>query len=174
MVQDCPPQGPVDTSGPDFGSEKNQAHKSTVKGSEVQQKDECKKLLKCDDLEKQEQPTNFKSERQQKIFEHLVNMYPQDLFDCAYVCNADFQNMVNGMKGPVGVNLVNSVRIEELLETLEPKTPQIEKIKAAAGLLDDTDRAFLKDQAQAKPFWDLLDQKFQKAQVADIKKIIWK
>jgi hypothetical protein len=174
VMQNCPLPAPVDTSAPDFGSAKKQAHKSTVKGSEVQQKDECKKLLNCDDLEKKEQPTNFKSERQQKIFEHLVNMYPKDLFDCAYVCNKDFRDMVHGMTGPEGVNLVNSVRIEALLETLEPKAPQIENVKAAAGLLDDTDRAFLKDQAQAKPFWDLLGKKLQTAEVADIKKIISK
>jgi hypothetical protein len=174
VLQDCTPLGPVDTSGPDFGSAKKQAHKSTVKGSEVKHKDECKKLLKCDDLEKKEQPTNFRSERQQKIFEHMVNMYPNDLFDCAYVCDDSFRNMVNGMTGPVGVNLVNSVRIEALLETLEPKTPKIENVKDAARLLDDNDRAFLKDQAQAKPFWDLLGKKLQTAEVAEIKKIIWK
>lgn len=174
VVQDCAPQGPVDTSGPNFGSEKNHAHPSTVKGSEVKNKSQCGKLAPDCDFANKEQPTNFKSERQQKIFEHMVDMYPDDLFDCAYVCNADFQNMVNGMKGPVGVNLVNSVRIEALLETLEPKTPQIENVKAAAGLLDDTDRAFLKDQAQAKPFWDLLGNKLQAADAAIVKKIIWK
>ncbi len=174
VVQDCPPQGPVDTSGPDFGSEKNHAHPSTVKGSDVKNKSQCGTLVPDCDLANKEQPTNFKSERQQKIFEHMVQMYPDDLFDCAYLCNADFRNMVNGMKGPVGVNLVNSVRIEALLETLEPKTPQIENVKAAAGLLDDTDRAFLKDQAQAKPFWDLLGKKLQTADAAIVKKIISK
>jgi len=174
VVQDCPPQGPVDTSGPDFGSEKNHAHPSTVKGSEVQQKDECKKLLNCGDVENKEQPTNFKSERQQKIFEHMVNMYPKDLFDCAYVCSKDFRDMVHGMTGPEGMNLVNSVRIEALLETLEPKTPDLDKVKAAARLLDDTDRAFLKDQAQAKPFWDLLGNKLSAADATIVKKIILK
>jgi len=175
VVQDCPLHAPVDTSAPDFGSAKKEAHKSTVKGSEVQQKDECKKLLNCDDLEKREQPTNFTWERQQKIFEHLVNMYPQDLFDCAYVCDQHFRDMVHAMKGPEGVNLVNSVRIEALLETLAPKTPQIENVKVAAGLLDDTDRAFLKDQTtQAKPFWDLLSNKLNAADAAIVKKIILK
>ena len=174
MVQDCPPQGSVDTSGPDFGSATKQAQQSTVKGSEVKNKSQCRKLAPACDFENKEQHTSFQWERQQKIFEHMVNMYPQDLFDCAYVCNKDFRDMVHVMTGPEGVNLVNSVRIEALLETLDPEKPQIEKVKAAAGLLDDNDRAFLKDQAQAKPFWDLLGKKLQTAEVADIKKIISK
>jgi hypothetical protein len=153
---------------------KNQAHPSTVKGSEIKNNGQCAKLLPDCDFANKEQPTNFKSERQQKIFEHMVKMYPNDLFDCAYVCDDSFRKMVNGMTGPVGMNLVNSVRIEALLETLEPKTPQIEKVKAAASQLDDTDRVFLKDLAQAKPFWDLLGQKLQAADVTAIKKIIWK
>jgi hypothetical protein len=174
VVQSCPPQGPVNTSGPDFGSAKNQAHPSTVKGSEVKNKSQCGKLAPGCDFANKEQATNFQSERQQKIFEHMMEMYPEDLFDCAYVCDDSFRKMVNGMKGPEGVNLVNSVRIEVLLETLEPKAPQIDKVTAAAKALDDTDRAFLKDQVQAKPFWDLLGKKLQTAEVAALKKIILK
>lgn len=107
-LKSCGPAPPVDTSGPNFGSAKNKATKSKVAGSDIQNKAECRNLVKDCDFENKEQPTSFHSERQQKIFEHLVNMYPGDLFDCAYVCSDDFRKMADDLTGPVGVNLVNS------------------------------------------------------------------
>jgi hypothetical protein len=143
--------------GQHFGSETNKATNFTLEGKSVkkEQKAECKRVLECD-LETKNQTTNFKNEKQQKIFEQLINGYPEDLFACFYICNGDFKNMVDKLTGAVGVNLVNSIRIEAVLEAADrcPMTKGdqcSDQVMAAVSVLDDVDKEFLRNSLQAFP-----------------------
>jgi hypothetical protein len=141
-----------------FGSETSKASSSKVKGSDIKNKDACKALLSNCNFESKEQSTNFKNEKQQRIFEHLIATYEDRLFDCGYVCNDKFRAMVDGLTGPVGVNLVNSIRIEELLNRVDEckpemavNDPRMDKVIAAVDLLDNADREFLRNSLVAFP-----------------------
>jgi hypothetical protein len=115
-------------------------------------------LLPDCSFEDKEQPTNFRNERQQKIFEHLIDSYAKDLFDCCYVCNQGFRDMADKLTGPVGVNLVNSVRIDALLDLADACKPEmtvndaaVAKVVDAVDSLDAVDIEFLTTALAAFP-----------------------
>jgi hypothetical protein len=143
--------------GQDFGREQAAAANFTVEGSHIREKGDCKRLFPgVDDLDSKKQQTSFKNEKQQNIFKHLIGYegntgYGQDLFDCSYVCSDGFKKMADAMTGPVGVNLVNSIRIDALLDHVDacdPRMdltdPRFDRVMADLGALDDVDREFLR------------------------------
>jgi hypothetical protein len=74
-----------------------------------------------------------------------------------------------------GQNVVNSVRIEELLEnvracskTLSAGDTKLAAVEDAARKLDAVDGAFLKDRTQAKPFWDVLNDRLPPFEVGKV------
>jgi hypothetical protein len=141
-----------------FGSETAKASPSVVRGIDIKKNSACKALLPGCAFESKEQSTNFKNEKQQKIFEHLIATYEDRLFDCSYVCSDKFRAMVDNLTGPVGVNLVNSIRIEELLNLVDAcrpempvSDPKVDKVIVAVDLLDKADRAFLRSSLGAFP-----------------------
>ena len=83
-----------------------------MEGGSVQEQAACSKLFPGVDFTHKKETTNFKNEKQQKIFKHLITTYGKDMFDCSYVCSGAFKATVDRLSGPVGVNLVNSIRIE--------------------------------------------------------------
>ena len=141
-----------------FGSETNKAAPSKVVGSDIKQKADCKAALPGCQFESKEQPTKFQNEKQQKIFEHLIATYQSRLFDCFYVCNDKFKDMVDTLSGPVGVNLVNSIRIDELLDRVDvcdPKMavddPRMARVVDGIALLDGADMNFLRSSLASVP-----------------------
>jgi Domain of unknown function (DUF4157) len=152
----------------------------TVKGADV--KGSCQ--LCGPNLQQTEVTSDFNNQRQQDIFVQLLS-YSKDQFDCYYVCSREFRDWVHrdpaiGGKGVVaGQNVVNSVRIEELLEnvrtcsrTLSAGDPKLAAVEDAARQLDAVDRAFLKDRAQAKPFWDVLNDRLPPFEVGKVTELV--
>jgi hypothetical protein len=104
--------------------------------------------------------TNFKNERQEKIFWHIANNYDALQVPETYTQDPSYRQMVNDFAQPVGINLVNSIRIQALTDALakcndsmDGSAPEIVSMFAAVNALDDTDRTFLNDISSAKPFW---------------------
>lgn len=113
--------------------------------------------------------TGFKNERQEKIFWYLHDYYPGLIIAETYTQDPSYRAMVNAFEQPVGVNLVNSVRIQDLIKAIEPlasvKTISTKTLSPAdqakvndvfqrVAALDQTDRTFLEDPAGSKAFWD--------------------
>jgi hypothetical protein len=137
--------------GQDFGSDQAAATNLTVEGSNVKEKGDCKRVFPDCNPEGKKQTTKFRNQKQQKIFEQLINNYGSDLFDCSYVCSGAFKTMVDRMTGPIGVNLVNSLRIDALLDDVDacdPKmdvtNPRLDRIVAEVENLDDLEKEFLR------------------------------
>jgi len=109
----------------------------------------------------QQQATAFHNQRQERVFWHLIrNRYA---YERPYVQNAAFRAMVDAFERPVGVNLVNSVRIQALTDLVnqcntnqEVRHPKVLAVFAAAEALDGADKRFLNDQQLSRPFWDHL------------------
>lgn len=104
--------------------------------------------------------TSFKNARQEKIFWHILNNYPALEVAQTYTQDAAYRDMVNTFAQPVGVNLVNSVRIQELSDALNScnpsmneSAPEIRSVMRKAGALDATDRAFLNEPSGSERFW---------------------
>lgn len=106
------------------------------------------------------QRTGFSNERQEKIFWHILDNYPALEIAQTYTQDAAYRNMVDTFARPVGVNLVNSVRIQELTDALNAcapsmneSAPEIKTMLRKAGALDATDRAFLHEPTGSERFW---------------------
>jgi hypothetical protein len=104
--------------------------------------------------------TAMRNERQQSIFWHLLARYPQNKFDCFYVCSNAFGDAVDAYDSPAGINLVNSARLIELSVELQKLTPAMTRAEvakttfhAAIERLDAIDWLFLKDKTLSGPFW---------------------
>ncbi|MFN0140305.1 MAG: DUF4157 domain-containing protein [Pyrinomonadaceae bacterium] len=139
-----------------LGSPANKATSSRVKGSEIKNKQRCLGFYSKCEFETKEQSTNFKNEKQQRIFEHLVENYPNILVDCCYVCDEKYRAIVDNLTGPVGVNIVNSVRIENLLNAvdnckpdMDVKDSRMDKVMELVKSLDDADIGTLADSLSA-------------------------
>jgi hypothetical protein len=79
------------------------------------------------------------------------------------------------MSGPAGKNVVDSVRIELLLnaldkckKTMAPSDPALQAAEDAAAKLDPVDKEFLKDPKQSAPFWQELEAKLPPAELTKI------
>ncbi|MQA88141.1 MAG: hypothetical protein GEV03_26860 [Streptosporangiales bacterium] len=102
----------------------------------------------------------FSNEKQARIADHLLNHV--SVFGAVFLCSQGFRDQVVSLTAPQGVNLVNSIRIENLRRALTPNTsPWNGRVYVNEGAvvdwtkaLDDTDFAFLKDPSASRPFWD--------------------
>jgi len=111
-----------------------------------------------------EPKTDFKNPRQEAIFWHIIDNYPDHGFDCCYVHNEQFHKEVNRYAYPESINLINSERLMELdleLQKLNKSMmlPQVSATNFVALLsqLEPLDWAFLNDPRLSKPFWDTLN-----------------
>ena len=102
--------------------------------------------------------THFTNERQQNVFWHLADNYP----DVAnqYVTDAAYRAMVDAFDRASGVNLVNSTRLQALSDALAACNPQfgpsdaaVRDLFVAVAALDATDVAFLNDPAGSTALW---------------------
>jgi peptidoglycan hydrolase-like protein with peptidoglycan-binding domain len=122
-------------------------------------------------------PTNFKNARQEAVFFDLIrNDYP---FREPYATNAQFKRMVDDYELPAGVNLVNSARVDDLLNAITAcntnmasRHPKILAMMGAANQLDETDRRFLRDARLAKPFWDHADTHLNSVQLGRLIRVV--
>ncbi|MBW2254462.1 MAG: hypothetical protein JRI25_07680 [Deltaproteobacteria bacterium] len=104
--------------------------------------------------------TEFDNKRQENIFWYLIeNGY--DYVPEAYTQDAAFKQMADEFTGPVGGNLVNSVRIQELTDAIvacnpgmAEDDPAIRNVFTKARALDEIDEQFLSDRARSASFWD--------------------
>lgn len=103
--------------------------------------------------------THLRNKRQEEIFWHLINNYKTRQFDCWYVCSPEFRAAVENFDNPLSIDLINSVRIFELYDTvlsIKP-TADSEEIAFKKGLfsalkkLDALDWLFLKSAGSAPP-----------------------
>lgn len=104
--------------------------------------------------------TSFKNERQENIFWFIASKYPALQVAHTYTQDASYRSMVDTFDQPVGINLVNSVRVQELSDalkscnrTMDGSAPAIQTLLRKAGALDAADRASLIDQTSSAPFW---------------------
>jgi hypothetical protein len=102
--------------------------------------------------------TNFRNLRQENIFWKLVRM-GYEVAD-PYAGNPAFKQMVDDFDRPVGLNVVNSVRVRAALDALDRATTsmdasaaEVQAVLTALSHLDATDRAFLSG-GDSRPFWD--------------------
>lgn len=110
--------------------------------------------------------TEFRNARQENIFWYLHDAYPGLEVASTYVTDPGYRAMVNSFENPVGVNLVNSVRIQNLIKAIESlAAAQGAGSQGAARLLflrvadlDATDRAFLEDPAGSQAFWKFAER----------------
>jgi hypothetical protein len=109
-------------------------------------------------LMKTEVKTAFTNERQEKIFWRLVEGYG---FDRLYAMWSEFKKVVDEYDRPYSENLVNSVRIEAVVEVLgwckkamDRDAPEVSKLMQKVSALDATDRQFLADRKLSQDFWD--------------------
>lgn len=128
--------------------------------------------------------THFANQRQERIFWHMVDSGSYPWLVPNYYFSAPFRQLVDGLTAIQGGNLVNSVRIDNVRETLTDVERRLSLVgtAAAAGapslaihrntlqqLYDEliqraqtavgTDRAFLRSDA-AEPFWAFFDRAF--------------
>lgn len=132
---------------------------------------------------------DFDNERQKNIFLHLARQYRKQRFDCFYLCDQTFQDFVHRLGGPgdkgkatsgaAGVNAINSIRIEALLNAagqcnkkMAPSDDAPQRVEGAAKALDQFDQAFLKDRAQSAPAWKELEDKVPDQTLASVRKLI--
>ncbi len=184
-------QTPATNPGPVYANPIGKCQDFCVTPAGSTNSSQCQK--KCDVTNSG--PTQFRNEKQQNIFYYLVEKYRDDRFDCFYVCVPEFRKMVHEFSHPTGENLVNSVRIEALIQALEQckpsmsiSNPEIQAVIAAAKNLDPVDRLFLKevkkaappgskqppakDIKSAQPFWDHAGRKLSKAALAMLENAI--
>lgn len=102
--------------------------------------------------------TAFRNLRQEKIFWALV----QNGYNVPgpYARDAAFKRMVDEFDRPMGVNVVNSVRVRDVIDALghtqmlqNENAPEVRAVLDAFDRLDATDQAFLRS-PDAQPFWD--------------------
>jgi hypothetical protein len=67
--------------------------------------------------------TSLKNKRQEEIFWHLIKNYKTRQFDCWYVCSPEFRAAVEAFDNPLSMDLINSVRIFDLWDTLSSISP---------------------------------------------------
>jgi hypothetical protein len=125
--------------------------------------------------------THFTNERQENIFWQIADYYPHIPVQETYVLDPAFRQMVDSFSMPVGINLVNSVRIQALIDALlgctqiMPKTdPAVQKALDAADKLDETDGAFLNDMTRAAPFWALARKALRPNPLFELSNRIWR
>ena len=120
---------------------------------------------------------SFKNLRQEKVFFDLI----KNGYEVAgpYTSSAQFKKMADDYALPAGVNLVDSVRVDDLLNavgacntTMTDQHPSIVAMLASAGRLDEPDRRFLRDRGLSKPFWDNADRHLSKVQTARLVKAV--
>jgi hypothetical protein len=117
--------------------------------------------------------TGLANARQEKIFWYLHDNYPGLRVAETYATDASYRAMVNSFARPVGVNLVNSVRVQEMIKAIEAlaaakggaskTSPPVDPAKVndlfqKVTALDETDRAFLEDPAGSQAFWDFVQR----------------
>jgi Domain of unknown function (DUF4157) len=111
-----------------------------------------------------EPKTAFKNARQEEIFWHVIDNYPNHGYDCCYVFNEQFHKAVNEFAHPESINLINSERLMNLdLELQNLKKDMTRSQVGGTNLvgvltkLEPLDWAFLNHPKLAKPFWDTLN-----------------
>jgi hypothetical protein len=103
----------------------------------------------------------FSNEKQSRIADHLLN--GNGPCCASFLSSQYFRDQVVALDRPQGVNLVNSIRIENLRQAITPKANSWDgRMQVNEGAvadwtkaLDETDIAFLKDPVASRPFWDL-------------------
>jgi hypothetical protein len=103
-------------------------------------------------------PTAFLNQRQERIFWWLVrNRYG---YDVPYRTDPAFKQMVDSFDRPMGVNVINSLRVRAVLDALGACTPSqsatdttVRAVITAFDALDSNDLVFL-GSPDAQPFWD--------------------
>jgi len=106
------------------------------------------------------QTTGFHSERQENVFWNIVdNGY--EFVRREYLRSPEFRKKVDDYSLPIGGNLMNSVRIQNVSKALSHSNQQMARLSAevnfvfeAAGRLNKVDSRYLKDESFSKPFWD--------------------
>jgi hypothetical protein len=113
--------------------------------------------------------TGFANARQERIFWYLHDHYPGLRVAETYATDPSYRAMVNAFAHPAGVNLVNSVRVQNLIKAIEalvtakggaaktspPADPgKVNDLFQKVAALDETDRAFLEDPVGSQAFWD--------------------
>jgi hypothetical protein len=128
-----------------------------------------------------EPKTNFKNPRQEEIFWHILNNYPNHGYDCCYVFNKSFHDEVNRFAVPESVNLIDSERLMKLnleLQTLNTsmKQPEVGATKVAVLLsqLEPLDWIFLSKPDLSKTFWDALNAVAPEFVVKGVKSLLGK
>jgi Domain of unknown function (DUF4157) len=123
--------------------------------------------------------TSFQNERQERIFWHLATSYTDLKIPETYTQEGAYRNMVDLFSQPMGINLVNSVRIQELTDVLQRCNPSMDRIAPEVrevfnkvNALDSTDRAFLNRFPDAQPFWSLATRVLSLAVVILLRKEI--
>ena len=110
-----------------------------------------------------EPKTDFKNPRQEEIFWHILDNYPNHGYDCCYVFNKSFHDEVNRFAIPESINLIDSERLMKLnveLRTLNTSTTK-EQVGASnlvlyLSQLEPLDWIFLSDRKLSQPFWNSL------------------
>ena len=69
-----------------------------------------------------------------------------------YAQDPNFKAMVDAYTQPEGGNLINSTRIQRLVDAIE--SGAADRVQAVAAELDANDRAYLSDRRVTKAFWD--------------------
>jgi hypothetical protein len=107
------------------------------------------------------QTTAMKNRRQEVLFRHVISRYPQNHFDCFYVCNKHFRDAVDAYDSPSGSNVVNSARLFDVNVELQKLSPAMTRIQVGQTNLESTiehldaiDWAFLNDEKLSGPFWE--------------------
>lgn len=132
--------------------------------------------------------TGFHNARQEAIFVHLWHPKADGVYKDVtreggdpwvgtnaylphfYAFDPAFKQMVDGLSAPVGGNLVNSIRIEELATAIDVR--DMERVRKAASELDKIDRVFLGDRTSSAPFWDQAHQMLSGADYAELEGLI--
>lgn len=92
----------------------------------------------------------FNNPRQLAIFNYLYNSY--DFVAPAWnspFSGKTFQNAVLSHRVPKGINLGNSLRIDNLYDAVNAERPDVTRIEVAFQALSDVDRSAIQDQAQS-------------------------
>ena len=102
------------------------------------------------------------NEKQTKIANHIVHNYFG--MEPTFLRSPIFRARIEALTKPIGLNLVNSIRIDQLRlamagpavrkSLLQRKVTREEDVSRLVRRLDDTDRAFLSDRNASEPFWE--------------------
>ena len=98
--------------------------------------------------------TGFENARQQRIFQHLYDEYPY--VPTAWTGDPAFKAKVLAQKRPEGINLIDSVRLDDLYLELTKSPVDYAAAKVKLKQLTDHDRAALQDSSMATPWKKLL------------------